>query len=363
MPPEQVSIPQGKYNEGGSFHDGLAWVNIDSAPANNQVDYDIDGGYIDTSGNMVIPRSSIGYDREIPDNDDSDFIDGFSVLQYVSEVSHELTSIVIDTDGRVVIPPENYYFLTNNGDGAFVTGSVYVGALDGVIDTTGNVIVPLQYNEVRKSSEGMYAVQKNGLWGFCDSHGNEVIPVQYAWVSDFNGGKAIRIDNGILDMIDMNGTVIKTIIGAEGSLVPDPDGILWTDFPNSIEKLNGDMMQLEFRHPNNGLEVYFLINNSGNIIAYHEESLPGSQVIKKTTVFEDDFYDKVPGVIITGELHKYDRDYADQTFRIYNYNGDGIYAYDSYDSAPLDDSYTDSESAYLWTKQSTGNYGVIQVVY
>jgi hypothetical protein len=49
----------------------------------------------------------------------------------------------------------------------------------GVADTSGNIIVPLIYEQVLAYSEDLLAVKKNGKWGFIDRKGKEKIPCIY----------------------------------------------------------------------------------------------------------------------------------------------------------------------------------------
>lgn len=71
--------------------------------------------------------------------------------------------------------------------------------------STVTELVAPKYDEVGKSSEGLVAVQLNGLWGFVDETGKEVVPCIYAgtsmwgdtYVPSFSYGLArVRIGTG-----------------------------------------------------------------------------------------------------------------------------------------------------------------------
>lgn len=51
----------------------------------------------------------------------------------------------------------------------------------GVINKTGQVIIPIQYDRMGKtlSPQGFLPVEQNGKWGFIDKTGKVVIPLQY----------------------------------------------------------------------------------------------------------------------------------------------------------------------------------------
>lgn len=64
----------------------------------------------------------------------------------------------------------------------------------GYIDKTGSFVVEPQYDawseELSTFTEGLTAVQKNKLWGFINKNGEVVIPIEYENVSAFNDGLA-----------------------------------------------------------------------------------------------------------------------------------------------------------------------------
>lgn len=60
----------------------------------------------------------------------------------------------------------------------------------GFIDETGNVIIPIQYDEAGAFiyKEPVAKVSLNGKWGFIDKAGKVVIPIQYDDAGGFSGG-------------------------------------------------------------------------------------------------------------------------------------------------------------------------------
>ena len=70
----------------------------------------------------------------------------------------------------------------------------------GFVDATGKWLIPPTFSDVRSFSEGLAAVQTNGMWGYVDQSGTLVIPASYrsaqsfqpnglAWVEDASGKK------------------------------------------------------------------------------------------------------------------------------------------------------------------------------
>ena len=159
-------------------------------------------GLIDTAGKAVIP-----------------FLTGFNSLIFsegLAAVNDEITHLFgyIDRSGNMVIPFQYSYA------GAFVDGFAMVAAHSGkytssgdtinyygIIDKTGKEIVsPNEYSIIGDSlfSEGLATVLKNGKYGFVDTTGKEVISCKYDWVSSFsNGFSVVRI--GQCGLIDKTG--------------------------------------------------------------------------------------------------------------------------------------------------------------
>ena len=65
-----------------------------------------------------------------------------------------------------------------------------------MIDAKGKLIVPLVYDDIKSSSEGLVAVKNKGKWGFVNHDGKEVIPCKYDEVESFSEDFAVvRIKN------------------------------------------------------------------------------------------------------------------------------------------------------------------------
>jgi len=82
----------------------------------------------------------------------------------------------------------------------------------GVIDKTGNLIVPMEFDAIFNYSEGLAAVAIRGEnfhhitnpvrhWGFIDRYGEIVIPLVFDSVSNFSGGLATVVRDGQVGII------------------------------------------------------------------------------------------------------------------------------------------------------------------
>lgn len=80
-----------------------------------------------------------------------------------------------------------------------------------LLSTTGEVITPLEYDEVWCPSDtsSLARVKKGGKYGYIDNRGNEVIPAEFGYIYPFSGGGlAIFMSEGKFGYIDMQGNIV-----------------------------------------------------------------------------------------------------------------------------------------------------------
>ena len=63
--------------------------------------------------------------------------------------------------------------------------------LNGYVDTSGKVVIPVTFAGARLFSEGLAAVLVDGKWGYIDRDGKMVIPPRFAEADAFRGGRAV----------------------------------------------------------------------------------------------------------------------------------------------------------------------------
>lgn len=172
-------------------------------------------GFIDTSGKIVIPAT---FDEVKP------FYSGVSV--YWDD--RVLKDGLIDHSGSVVVPARysqigSYLdddpfhdgfaraavedgpveFLRPSGTVAFQCprascsdfseglSHVSEGVRSGYIDTTGAIVITLDFDDARDFSDGLAAVEEQGLWGYIAKTGRWVIEPRYAQAFQFVDGLAL----------------------------------------------------------------------------------------------------------------------------------------------------------------------------
>jgi hypothetical protein len=160
---------------GGSalFHEGLAKVwggtsNWVDQPDGSRIMKGDTTKYIDTTGREVIVLEGMGYD---------DFIEGFALVRIKDRPCY------LDSKGNPRIIPAREdltYFSFSDGMAQAVIAGVDHRA--GFIDTTGKIVIPIKYAEIRDFKEGLAAYRDKGAWGFIDKKGAVIIPPQFEQV-------------------------------------------------------------------------------------------------------------------------------------------------------------------------------------
>lgn len=200
---------------GFPFSEGLAAVNY-RLPDGRQC-----GGYIDTSGKFVIKPVfkyttpfSEGLAVVEDQNGKRGYIDkiGKFVIQPQFDTAYPVRSgVAITLNGGAVkisclgpkgshidnIRPVVKYFDTSGKEMSRVDAEKKGMMVGNSLRLTSTVLTDKQslfddksFDEVHPFSDGMAAVQKNGLWGFIDSTGKLVIEPQFDRVEDFSDGLA-----------------------------------------------------------------------------------------------------------------------------------------------------------------------------
>lgn len=78
----------------------------------------------------------------------------------------------------------------------------------GFVNRSGNLIIPFQFDEINKFSEGYAGIKTGDQWGYIDHNGALVIPYQFDEVGEFNRGLAIVKKNGKSNLIDKTGKIL-----------------------------------------------------------------------------------------------------------------------------------------------------------
>lgn len=220
-----------RYEAVGDFSEGLAYVK-DSAKY----------GYIDREGRNVIASQ---YEWAEPFDQGSARVkkDGMYGLisytgqtlipceyNYIGTFSEGMALVVKDgvcgyvrRNGKIAVELKYDYNRTMLGESPFVNGRAKVLLKDkfGMIDTTGKIIVPREYDDLGAYREGLFPAKKKDKWGFVDAQMKLKVPYTYEYAWAFSNGVARVRKGGLIGYIDMKG---KEIIAPQYEEATDCSG-------------------------------------------------------------------------------------------------------------------------------------------
>lgn len=212
-------IPLSDKYSGEKFSDGMLAVFKDEKY-----------GFVNTKGELLIPYT---FEAQSEMGDASEFHEGFTIVyndgspSCVDKSGKELSigdySFILDfNDGMAVVNRDNKYgFIDTSGKEvipcayeeatSFSEGYAFVKK-DGKymqIDKSGKILNTFNYENIREFHDGLAMVSKKSgndiLSGYIDTKGNEVIPCIYTSYSDFSEGLAAVEKDGIYGFVDKKG--------------------------------------------------------------------------------------------------------------------------------------------------------------
>jgi WG containing repeat len=204
------------YSQAQDFSEGLALVGVAGERGM---------GYIDTTGQMVIPQND-SYQVARP------FREGLAAIKQGGKWGY------LDKTGKMAIEPQFAEALrfseglaaVKNGDkwgyidksgkmaiaAQFETAYQHEGGLAavkqdgkwGFIDATGNMVIAPQFEEAYGFSEGLVDVKLGGKWGYCDKNGKMVIAATYEGAHAHFDGLAGVKQGGKWGFVDVTGNMV-----------------------------------------------------------------------------------------------------------------------------------------------------------
>ena len=133
-----------------------------------------------------------------------------------------------DTSGALVIPVQfsNTTFFNEGVAGVEINGKW------GFINTSGKIVVQPVYDKIGHFSQGLAVVAKNGLYGYINLKGEEVIKLQYVNAKAFENGFAQVWEK--YTSIKYNKNSIGRIINLKGEIVTDAKYDIDDTFSNGL---------------------------------------------------------------------------------------------------------------------------------
>jgi hypothetical protein len=193
------------------YHDGLAIASIIDGETHGNEKID---GYIDRSGNFVIPAIYRNTITSPTIHSEDDWYSEGLIRVRVGDLAG-----YVDRDNSVVIDPS----FADAGRFSFGLARVTLDGVTSYIDRNGNLAFSSLFQQARTFSEGLAAVCTDGSWTFIDLDGKPVMPHTFESAQSFVGGLAVVKANGGYGMIDRTG---EFVIPPEfDSLTPFEEGI------------------------------------------------------------------------------------------------------------------------------------------
>lgn len=200
------------FTEAGDFSCGLAWV------TDNNSDYFC----INREAALAFPERIITYDEGNyyepfvnAFNFVTDFCAGYALVAEKKPYDDGYTFAIISDAGEVALTLDPKYCEGEmhaiagsepDENGYCIVGVEKEGAVCyGVINLTGQEVLPLVYDEIYPFSDGSFAVRKDGIWGFVDADGVEAVPFRYEGARPFSNGAAPVKSDGKWGLLDENG--------------------------------------------------------------------------------------------------------------------------------------------------------------
>lgn len=158
-------------------------------------------GFLDLQGKEVIPCR---YDEA------GDFAQGRAMVRMGDRYG------IIDTTGAIILPIEYINRATKGHKYIYYDGLALVERADGMlgyVDLNGQLAFPYWFPEAYQFSEGLAAVRHGGAWGYIDTKGELYLPLVFDLASPFEHGRAQVLFNGDYRMMDRRGRCVRNCKG------------------------------------------------------------------------------------------------------------------------------------------------------
>ena len=202
-----------------AFSEGLAGVYIEGEG----------GGYIDYTGEFVIPNRLY---------DVGPFIDGIAIVALmVGDEDYPFRYGLLNKNGELIVPIE-YIWIGEAKEGLFpaqrevIQGDKVEQEVDaeqgvnveqeveidaglisvyGFLGSSGEIVIPFEYDYADTFSEGLAVVSKDNMYGYIDKTGKTVIPFGYELAFGFSEGLAAVSEYGKYGFINQSGKIVIPI--------------------------------------------------------------------------------------------------------------------------------------------------------
>lgn len=162
----------------------------------------------------------------------------------------------IDKKGNKVIGGLSKAFLSNEGYRVVQKGSAF-----GAIDSTGAVVIPIEYtNSLTSVNNGRLGVQKNASWFYVDMKG-QIVSDKYDRIGNFHQGYASVCLNKLWGAIDLQNRVVVPLEWQGVAPIVDPK-LIWVKKDNLYYLYDGVQKSVRLK------QGFANVSNFDNEMAY-----------------------------------------------------------------------------------------------
>ena len=208
-----------------------------SFPRENFMDAEAEGDYIKIQNRADETVTLYDGDFQVVAQDLRSIYDDVEQAQEYVTFSENGQQGIADRDGNVLAAPAFRYVYDILEDGYVI---VSTGDKEGMIDLTGNVVVPAEYDHIQRNyygaadyagyvAAGYVACDRDGKTAFCDLNGNETMEAKYAkdnvdvygasaLLTDMEGNVRLLAADGVETVLDQAHSDAKVLYYANGLL-------------------------------------------------------------------------------------------------------------------------------------------------
>ena len=208
-----------------------------SFPRENFMDAEAEGDYIKIQNRADETVTLYDGDFQVVAQDLRSIYDDVEQAQEYVTFSETGQQGIADRDGNVLAAPAFRYVYDILEDGYVI---VSTGDKEGMIDLTGNVVVPAEYDHIQRNyygaadyagyvAAGYVACDRDGKTAFCDLNGNETMEAKYAkdnvdvygasaLLTDMEGNVRLLAADGVETVLDQAHSDAKVLYYANGLL-------------------------------------------------------------------------------------------------------------------------------------------------
>jgi hypothetical protein len=172
---------------------------------------------------------------------------GSYVIAYKGDGNDVKYGILDSKTGRVMVPfAYDRLGSQGKGQGLVFTDGLAQARKDGkcgFVNINGEVVIPLEYDDVQWFNNGLAPVKKDGKWGVINTNGDTVIPFEYESISSFYDDTTFANQDGKMGIINKNNEIVIPFEYDWISWTRNPDlAVARKDGKQGIINSNGDVI-------------------------------------------------------------------------------------------------------------------------